>query len=347
MLSVIVPDEGGQRFCVLSILHHLASRGALQLLPLELLNGRQGSHRWHLIEMIHELECRFLVGIGVLVAVIALGHGDAITMSEAGIKLVHFAECFLRSLDGEKIEHGGGDEYRPWIHEREQSGIINAFRDHAVKILLGVTVRILENAIVNAHGQGSNVAGDRGDFDARFESSDVYRLKAAPARAGDVDAAGINFGEGQQVIKGAQSVPDFPPCQVCAHQVCKIPQHGVLSTDQVVATPAGFCIPELAALSLAYGVPGQHNIPAQHQVLAQRLIMILAVSGVSRRYENARKFCCFACIAIVGHIQKSSHVKSRKAFENYFPDMKAVHRNRTCDPRSQRSPAFGKSANHL
>src|SRR5947208_11744007 len=94
----------------------------------------------------------------------------------------------------------GGDEYRPWIHEREQSGIINAFRDHAVKILLRITVGILENAVVNAHRQGSDVAGDRRDFDARFESSDVYRLKAAPARAGDVDAAGINFGEGQQVI---------------------------------------------------------------------------------------------------------------------------------------------------
>ena len=262
MLGVIVPDEVGQRFCVLSILHHLASRGALQLLPLELLNGRQGSHRWHLIEMIHELECRFLVGIRVLVAVIAVSHSDAVAMSEAGIKLVNFAECFLRSLDGEKIEHGGGDEYRPWIHEREQSGIINAFRDHVVKILLGVTVGILEDAIVNAHGKGSDVAGDRGDFDARFESSDVYRLKAAPARAGDVDAAGINFGEGQQVIKGAQSVPDFPACQVSAHQVCKITEYGMLGTDQVVAALPGLCIPELAALPLAHGVPGQNNISA-------------------------------------------------------------------------------------
>src|SRR5689334_23850749 len=133
--------------------------------------------------MIHELECRFLVGIGVLVAVIALGHSDAVTMPKAGVKLVYFAECFLRSFDGEKIEHGGGDEYRSRIHEREQSRIIHAIRNHSVKILLRVTVGILKNAVVNAHGQGSDVAGDRSDLDARFESSDVYRLKAASARA--------------------------------------------------------------------------------------------------------------------------------------------------------------------
>src|SRR5256885_2354958 len=145
----------------------------------------------------------------------------------------------------------------------------------------------------------------------------------------------------------AQSVPDFPACQVSAHQVCKITEYGMLGTDQVVAALPGLCIPELAALPLADRVPGQNNVPAQYQALAQRLIMILAVSGVSRGYENGRIFFCFACIAIVRHIQKSSHIQSRKAFKNHLTDVKAVHWNRAGDPRSQRSPGFGKSANHL
>ena len=99
----------------------------------------------------------------------------------------------------------------------------------------------------------------------------------------------------------------------------------MLGTNQVVAALAGLCIPELAPLSLADRVPGQDNISTLHKALAQRLIMVLAVWGMSSRHENGRIFFALARLAFIRQIDESSHIDSRKAFKNHLINVKAVH----------------------
>src|SRR4051812_32280265 len=124
--------------------------------------------------------------------------------------------------------------------------MINALRDQAIWVLLGIAVRIFENAVVDPHGEGSEVAGCRRNFNARVESSDKSSLKSTAAAAGDVDAVGVNIRTGQQVVDRTDAVPDFPSCQVRTGKVGEVAKDGVLRANQVIAAFAGLCVPELA-----------------------------------------------------------------------------------------------------
>src|SRR5205085_10684187 len=123
----------------------------------------------------------------------------------------------------------------------------------------------------------------------------------------------------------AQSVPDFPTRQVRAGRVGEIAENGVVATDQVVAALAGLCVSELAPLPLADGVPRKYNLPALHQPLAQRLVMIFAVGRMSRRHENRGMLFGSAPLAFIRHVEQSTHINSRNAFEDHLLNLKAVH----------------------
>ena len=108
-------------------------------------------------------------------------------------------------------------------------------------------------------------------------------LKSAAAGAGDIDPLGIDIGTRQQVIEGANSIPNFPTCEISAGKVGQIPEDCMFCANQVITTLFLLWIPELAAFALANGIPVDDNITALHQTLAQRLIMHLPIFRVATR----------------------------------------------------------------
>src|SRR5690242_17241456 len=112
--------------------------------------------------------------------------------------------------------------------------MVNAVRKHPVEILLGITVRILKDAVMHTHRQGSDETGNRGNFDARLEGSDVHRLGSSAACSSDADPFRIYVTASQQIIEGTQSVPNFPACEVRTCEISKVAKNRVLSTDQVI-----------------------------------------------------------------------------------------------------------------
>src|SRR4051812_45258858 len=109
--------------------------------------------------------------------------------------------------------------------------MVDALRNQAIWVLLGITVRIFKNAVVDPHGKGSEVAGCCRNFNARVESSDKGGLKSTAAAAGNVDAVWVNIRTGQQIIDRTDAVPDFPSCQVRPCKVGEVAEYGVLRAN--------------------------------------------------------------------------------------------------------------------
>src|SRR5579862_896042 len=119
-------------------------------------------------------------------------------------------ESLVRAFNRKEVECRRSNEDRARVHQQQEPGIVDAVRYHAVQVLLRIAVRILEYPIVNSHGQRGDVAGNGGYLDAGFERCDVHRLKAASTGACDADALWVDFRARQQIIEGAQTIPDFP-----------------------------------------------------------------------------------------------------------------------------------------
>src|SRR5690242_17896712 len=194
--------------------------------------------------------------------VIALVHGDAVGITEARVEFGDLTKRLVRAFNGKEIQHGCSDEDGSRVHEEQQTGVVEASGYHCVQVLLRIAVWIFENTVVNPHGQCADVAGRCYHFDTWIKRGDERCLKSSAARARNIDAIGIDFGSSEQVIHGANAVPDFPSCKICAGEIGEIPEHGVFSADKVVPALVILCIPKLAALSLAHRIPRDHEIPS-------------------------------------------------------------------------------------
>src|SRR5690348_10556440 len=128
--------------------------------------------------------------------------------------------------------------------------MVNAVRKHPVEILLGITVRILKDAVMHTHRQGSDETGNRGDFDARLKGSDVHRLGSSATCSSDADPFRIYVSASQQINEGSQCDSKFPAGEVCTCEISKVAKNRVLSTDQVITAFPSLGVPELAAFSL-------------------------------------------------------------------------------------------------
>ena len=195
-----------------------------------------------------------------------------------------------------------------------------------------ITVGVLEDAVVNAHGQSGDVARRRGDLDAFVESGDVSGLKSSTAGSGDADPLRVHIGAREQVIECSNAVPNLPASQIRACQIGQISDNGMLATNQVVTALACFRIPELAALALSDGIPGEHHVAPQRQLLSQILVMQLADGRVPAGNQHGWMFSG----AIVGYIHQRRDIYSGKAFENQLLYMKLLHLNSPGDTRVQR-----------
>src|SRR5438477_4777764 len=130
-------------------------------------------------------------------SVVSLARGNAVRMAEPGVEVRNLAHSLMRAFYWEKIKHRSRHEHRPRIHQQQQSGMVHALRNHPVKVLLRIAIRVFEDPVVDSHGKGSDVAGWGCNLNTRIKCGDVRSLKSAAAGAGDVDALRINFGAGQ------------------------------------------------------------------------------------------------------------------------------------------------------
>ena len=129
--------------------------------------------------------------------VIAFDQRNPLSAVETLVQAAHFADSLARAFNGEEIEHRRGHHYRPRIHHQQQPRMVHTVCNHSVKVLLGIAVRILEDAVIDPHGKRSNVTGRCGNFNSRIKRGNVRGLKSTAAGAGNVDTLRINFGPGQ------------------------------------------------------------------------------------------------------------------------------------------------------
>jgi len=119
---------------------------------IEFLNCGQLFALCQIVVAVEELDCLPLILDGVLMLVISLSQRNTIRMTEAAVDVGDFTKRFVGALDGKKIQDSSC--YQNWagIHQQEQSRMIEALRNHAVEVLLGIAVGIFEDAVEHPHG---------------------------------------------------------------------------------------------------------------------------------------------------------------------------------------------------
>jgi len=294
--------------------------------------GKAGPGRL-LVEAVQEGEGRLLVLERVAVLVVTLRHADPVGVAEAPVEAGHLVQRLARALDGHEVLHRRGDEERPRIDEEQQAGVVDSLRHQPVRVLLGIGVGVLEDAVGHPHGQRGDVAGRDHDRDARVEGADPRRLQPAPAGARDGDAVGIDLAADEEVVHGPQAVPHFPAQQAGPREHGQVAEHGVLAAHQVVAAAPALDVPELAALALAHRVPAEHHIPSAGQPDGDLLVgrMGLAdrrvAAGEQHRRPRPRRG--------IGDVEERGDVEAGQALEHDLLDAVAVAGDRSRDARGQ------------
>src|ERR1700730_6107132 len=161
--------------------------------------------------------------------------------------------------------------------------MIHAIRNHAKKILFRIAVGVGKYAIENTHWQRGDITRRHHYFYASIQGGNLSSLESPAAGAHDIDALAINFSTGQEVIHGANAVPNFPSGQICSREIGEIAQYRVFGANQVVTAFSTFRIPELAAFALPNGIPRQSHVTSLGESLTQFLIIVFPVRGVPRR----------------------------------------------------------------
>src|SRR5439155_22698889 len=123
VLVVILLDHRHQGFCVAVLEHDLPCFSALQRFARELLCWWKPMSNRHLIEVVEEIECSFLIFRRELMRVVAFGQRNTVSMGETFVQPSHFANAFTRAFNGEKIEYRGSHQYRPRIHQQQEPGM--------------------------------------------------------------------------------------------------------------------------------------------------------------------------------------------------------------------------------
>src|SRR4029077_9519701 len=216
---------------IVEVEHDLSCFRALKGLLVEFLDGRESAPWRQPVEAIEKVDRRFLILKGIFVSVVALSHSDAIRVMKHAVKVCYFANCFVRTLNWEKVEHPCSHKDWARIHHEQEPRIVDMVRDHPVKILFRIAVGILENSVVHTHGERGDVAGKRRNFNSTIQRCDVGSLKSAPTRSCNVDALWVNLRPRQKIIHCAYAVPNLPPRQICSSEIRQIAQNRVLRAD--------------------------------------------------------------------------------------------------------------------
>src|SRR6185369_16357376 len=264
--------------------------------------------------------------------VVTLAHRDSIGVTELRIDFGDFANTLVCALDREEIEHRGRDENRSGIHHEQQPWVINSVRNHPIQILLRVTVRIFEDAVINAHRERGDVARRRSNLNSRIQCSDIGRLRSPTAATGDVDPTGIDVLPRKEIIYRANPIPNLPPREIRASEISEISHHRMFRTDQVVSALRSLRIPELAAFPLADRIPGDDHIATFYQPLAESLVVNLSF----RRMPTGNEYRRMLARPIIRYIDQSCNIYLGKTFKNQLFNMKALHLDTARDLRMKR-----------
>src|ERR1700730_4992889 len=100
-------------------------------------------------------------------------------------------------------------------------------RNHAKEILFRIAVGVGKYAIENTHWQRGDIARRHRYFYASIQCGDLSSLESPAAGAHDIDALAIDFRSGQEVVHGANAVPNFPSGQVCSSEIGEIAHYRV------------------------------------------------------------------------------------------------------------------------
>ncbi len=158
------------------------------------------------------------------------------------------------------------------------------------------------------------------------------------------DPAGIDFLARQQVIEGAQAVPDGVARQAVAYQKALNSKHSVLGRGTYDLRFAEVFIIELHALALADCVPGERHVaPAsqRNQYLLPDRVRLCA-RFMPERKQDAWK----GSLASFGQIEVGRHIETGLAFENHLFDPVIVLLDYADDTRIE-GRALGKPAQGL
>ncbi len=328
------------------ILAHLAARRAPQGLGRERLDRLQRAGSGRPAEgAVEEGEGPRLVLGRVLVLVVALGERHALAVAGEAVEGRDLARRPPRALDREEVEHGGGDVEGPRPGEEQQAGVVDALGHEAGRVLLGVGVGVLEDAVGHPHGQRGREAGGQDRGDARVEAARPQRLEAAAARAGDRDPPGVHVVARLEVVDGPHRVPHHVAHEARAGESRQVAEDGVLAADEVVAAPSPGAVPELAALALPHGVPAEHHVAAAHQAHGDLLV---AGVGLAHRRVSAREEHRGPPLGgPVGHVHERGHVDPGKALEDELLDAIAVPRERRGDASAERRAVLRQAADQV
>src|SRR5262249_16539940 len=126
VFDVVIANHIDQRSSVIDVEHYLAGASALQGFLVEFLDWCETAPQRHSIEMIQKINRRLLVLQRVLMTVVSLMHANSVGVAESRIKIFHFAEGFVCTLDGEEIQNRGGNKNWPWIHHQQKTRMIDS-----------------------------------------------------------------------------------------------------------------------------------------------------------------------------------------------------------------------------
>ena len=275
--------------------------------------------------------------------VVALDQLNPLSAVETLVQPAHFADGLARAFDGEKIEYCRGHHYRSRIHHQQQSGMVQPIGNHANQILLGIAVGVGKNAVIHPHGQRADIARRHGHLDALIESGNQSSLKPAAACPGNADSLAVNFRAGEQIIHRADAIPYLPSGKIGPGQIGQVPHGRVFAANQVIATLTGCRIPELAALTLPDGIPGNDDIPPPRQPLTQRLIVEFSIGCMTRRHQHSGMLLG----VIIRHVYERCHIYTWQTLENQFFNREPFHLNPAGDARLQVCFCCRQAADHL
>ena len=266
--------------------------------------------------------------------VVALAERDAVGVPEAAVERRDLPHRLARSLDREEVENGGGDVERPRVGEEQQARVVDPFGHEARRVLLGVAVGVLEDAVGHPHGQRGREAGGQDNRNARVEGADPERLEAAAARSRDRDPRSVHVVAREQVVDGSHPVPHHVAHEAGAGDRREVAEDRVLAADEVVAAAPARLVPELAALALADGIPAEDDVPAAHE--AGRDLLVAGVGLADRRVAAGDEHRRLLPDGSFGHVDEGRHVDAGQALEDELLDPIAVHPDRAGDTGVER-----------
>ena len=263
----------------------------------------------------------FAQRLAVHVPVVELDHFDAVGHADSCVEFLEFLEGLASAFNREKIARRGADQHRSGRDHAHELCVVNPGCQQPRHILLRVCFSVVDSRF-NFLWNRSDVGHDGCSFHPLIQHGDKGGQRSASGVARHPNTRRVRLGQGGQVIKGANSVPNPVARKVLAEQVFLDSRHAMLV--EVKPTPVGQEIPILIALTLPHRVVGENDVAASNQADKEMLIHLISLSvrRVAARREDGRKRWASGC----RHVKVGRDVVARQALEDNLADQVTLAR---------------------